>query len=110
MSQPTAGTPWDDSAGSHDDSVKEVVDPGASTTTQSDNKDIELNEQATRATSHHAEAGQPEPPKRGRLQTMTSVLTWAPRRLRYDPGNPPAFGYGLNLLYAIVSLKPTREQ
>lgn len=40
---------------------------------------------------------------RGVVARTLNALTWAPKRLRYDPENPPKFGYGLNILYALVS-------
>lgn len=31
-------------------------------------------------------------------------LMWMPRRCRYDPENPPKFGWGLNLIFALVGI------
>ncbi|ROT35615.1 membrane protein [Sodiomyces alkalinus F11] len=43
------------------------------------------------------------PSKQGLLGLVLAVMTWTPRRLRYDPGDPPEFGYGLNMLYALAA-------
>jgi hypothetical protein len=32
-----------------------------------------------------------------------TLVTWSPRRCRWDPEDPPKFGLGLNLLFAFVS-------
>lgn len=32
------------------------------------------------------------------------VLTWTPKKLRYDPNNPPQFSLAHNFLYAVVSV------
>lgn len=46
-----------------------------------------------------------ESEKRSRiLASVNRLLTWTPRRCRYDPNNPPKFGWGLNLIFALVSL------
>lgn len=29
---------------------------------------------------------------------------WTPRRCRYDPEDPPKFGWGLNLIFALVGI------
>jgi hypothetical protein len=33
------------------------------------------------------------------------ALSWTPKACRYDPANPPRFGYGLNVLFALVGGK-----
>lgn len=37
---------------------------------------------------------------------VVKTLTWTPRKLRYDPNNPPQFSLAHNFLYAFVSLPP----
>jgi hypothetical protein len=41
--------------------------------------------------------------KKGVLQRLWKVLTWSPKRCRWDPKNPPKFSMGLNLLFGFVS-------
>ncbi|KAL2759098.1 hypothetical protein ACRALDRAFT_1062155 [Sodiomyces alcalophilus JCM 7366] len=41
------------------------------------------------------------PSRQGPLGKVVAMMTWTPRRLQYDPDDPPAFGYGLNILYAL---------
>ncbi len=33
-----------------------------------------------------------------------NVITWTPKRCRWDPKNPPKFNMGLNLLFGFVSV------
>ncbi|KAH6695434.1 membrane protein [Plectosphaerella plurivora] len=71
-----------------------------------DTKDSKLQEPTTsstdedQATLTEPEAGASRPKA---FQRIAFLIAWAPKRLRYDPENPPAFGYWLNLLYAISS-------
>lgn len=37
------------------------------------------------------------------LERVGKTFTWAPRKCRYDPDNPPKFSLALNLLFALVS-------
>jgi len=37
------------------------------------------------------------------MSLTVRFLTWAPKRCRWDPGTPPRFSVGLNILYAFVS-------
>lgn len=75
-------------------------------------KDIELQEQT--ATSSHdglaaAQDTVSQPTTPSLFRRAVDVVTWVPKALRHDPENPPAFGIGLNLLYAIVSEHPSSE-
>lgn len=38
----------------------------------------------------------------GFLDRFVAIVTWTPRRCRYDPGQPPKFGWGLNFMFALV--------
>lgn len=38
------------------------------------------------------------------LSHVDSPLMWTPRRCRYNPENPPKFGWGLNLIFALVGI------
>jgi hypothetical protein len=68
-------------------------------------EDLELQEPTTSSTDAdqssitEQEANTTRP---SAIQRITSLMIWTPKRLRYDPDNPPAFGYWLNSLYAIV--------
>lgn len=45
-----------------------------------------------------------EPEKRsGLLSKFNEFINWTPRRCRYDPANPPKFGWGLNLIFALAT-------
>lgn len=41
--------------------------------------------------------------RKGVIGATVGFLTWTPRKLRYDPKNPPQFTLGLNFLFAVVS-------
>lgn len=41
--------------------------------------------------------------RKGFIGATVGFLTWTPRKLRYDPKNPPQFTLGLNFLFAVVS-------
>lgn len=38
------------------------------------------------------------------LSHVFGHLIWTPRRCRYDPEDPPKFGWGLNLIFALVGI------
>lgn len=38
------------------------------------------------------------------LSHVFGHLMWTPRRCRYDPEDPPKFGWGLNLIFALVGI------
>lgn len=38
------------------------------------------------------------------LSRVFRYLMWTPRRCRYDPKDPPKFGWGLNLIFALVGI------
>jgi hypothetical protein len=38
------------------------------------------------------------------LRTCGTVVSWTPKRCRWDPDDPPKFSFTLNLLFAFVSL------
>ncbi|KAG7143659.1 putative uncharacterized transporter YgaY like protein [Verticillium longisporum] len=42
-----------------------------------------------------------KPDDRSPRGLVIHILTWTPTRLRYNPANPPKFGYSLNFLYAL---------
>lgn len=42
----------------------------------------------------------------GVVDLVVKTLTWTPRKLRYDPENPPQFTLALNFMFAVVSLSP----
>lgn len=39
---------------------------------------------------------------------INEYTAWTPRRCRYDPENPPKFGWGLNLIFALVCVNHQR--
>jgi hypothetical protein len=41
------------------------------------------------------------------LRRGWDIITWTPRRCRWDPMDPPQFSMALNLLFGFVSLFPT---
>ncbi|KAK1535849.1 major facilitator superfamily transporter [Colletotrichum paranaense] len=41
--------------------------------------------------------------RKGVIGATVGFLTWTPRKLRYDPENPPQFTLGLNFLFAVAA-------
>jgi hypothetical protein len=39
------------------------------------------------------------------LKRCWKVITWTPKRCRWDPEDPPKFSMGLNLLFGFVSVQ-----
>ena len=37
-------------------------------------------------------------------QKVVNIVTWVPPYCRWDPGNPPKFGMGLNLVFTVVCI------
>jgi len=89
-----------------------MTEPHTATAPKVEAKDIELQEQTATSSDNDRTFTQetaPTPGAKNFLQKTIDVATWVPRKLRYDPENPPAFGLGLNILYAIVSAVPSFE-